>query len=79
VRFIAQELTRPGQRSIVESFPDRQASRGEMLLGFSDRVFSKMKNTGSEHGIGAAYVQNIGEVFQFSRTSTGNHWYADRL
>ncbi len=50
-----------------------------MLLGFSDRVFAKMENAGSEHGIGATFVQNIGEVLELPRTSTGNHWYADRL
>jgi hypothetical protein len=77
VRFIVQELTRRGLRSIVESFSDWQAPQGEVLLGFGDRVFSKMKNARGENGIGPSRFQHIGEMLEFARATTGNHRYAD--
>ena len=60
------------QRSIAESSAHWQTARGEMRLGFSDRVFPEMKNAGGQHGVGFSTLQNIGEMFEFPSASAGD-------
>src|SRR2546423_622146 len=56
-------------------------SNGDMLCGeeffyVADGVFSKMKDAGGEHGVGFAFQQHLGHVFQFSSAAAGDHGHS---
>ena len=51
---------------MVQCLSHWQSLGSEMLLGFADRMFSKVEDARGQHGIGFSVAQDIGEVLQFA-------------